>query len=201
MSNAEVNERTELYTKRSMEDLSSPDQLRDHLKVTGVPVWIIMIAILVLLLGLFAWSAFATLTSYTSANGTVRGGVMAVTLQGEALEKSTLEGTGDKMVCLIGDMGTVLIYGLAIRSHVSPSEYMAFGVAFGLMSTAFAQLADGALSAARIRPILEMASPSLKAQPEYARQRSIVTNLQGGIELNNVSFRYSDGMPDVIDLL
>lgn len=108
MSNAEVNERTELYTKRSMEDLSSPDQLRDHLKVTGVPVWIIMIAILVLLLGLFAWSAFATLTSYTSANGTVQGGVMAVTLQGEALEKSTLEGTGDKMVCLIGDMETVL---------------------------------------------------------------------------------------------
>ncbi len=101
--NQETSE-TELYTQRSMESLSSPDQLKKYLKVTGTPVWIVLIAILVMLVGLFGWSAFATLTSYTTAEGIVKDGAMTVVLQEDMVPK----GTDSEMTCRIGDVQTVL---------------------------------------------------------------------------------------------
>ncbi len=106
--------------------------------------------------------------------------------------------TGQAVITGISLLGTVLIYALAIRSQVSPSEYMAFNAAFGLMATAFTEMASGAISAADIRPIMEMTAPILQAVPEHAERRNVVTELRGDIEVNNVSFRYSEGMPDVL---
>ncbi len=105
---------------------------------------------------------------------------------------------GQAVITGVSLLGTILIFGLAIRARISPSEYMAFNVAYGLMTAAFVQLAEGAMSAARIRPTLEMAAPVLRAKPEHASHRRMVTELKGNIELNNVSFRYGDDLPDVI---
>ena len=64
---------------------------------------------------------------------------------------------------------------------------------------AFSSLAGIAVSVAQIRPILEMAEPILKAEPEVSEGREILTRLSGSIEMNNVSFRYNEHMPYVID--
>ncbi len=45
-----------------------------------------------------------------------------------------------------------------------------------------------------IRPILEEI-------PEVAEEKKVVTSLSGGIELNNVSFRYKEDMPLILDNL
>lgn len=109
MSNNEVNENSELYTQRSMEGLSSPDQLKDYLKVTGTPVWIVMIAVLLLLVGIFLWGAAATLTSYTPVKGVVQNGVLSVTLQDASGEGVTFDEDGDTIVCRIGNVDAVLL--------------------------------------------------------------------------------------------
>ena len=67
------------------------------------------------------------------------------------------------------------------------------------VSAAFASLTGVALSVARIRPILEMAEPILKTEPESAENKSMVTKLSGNIELSNVYFRYNTSMPYVVD--
>lgn len=108
MCESGVKAKSELYTKRSLEELSSPDQLKDHLKVTGVPVWIVVIAILVFLAGFFVWSAFATLTSYTSEKGIVKDGVLTVRVQDTAREDEKPLASGDEMICVIGDLEAVL---------------------------------------------------------------------------------------------
>jgi len=54
---------------------------------------------------------------------------------------------------------------------------------------------------ANIKPVLEMAEPILKAQPELGEDRKIVTRLSGQIELSNVTFRYNEQMPLVLDNL
>ena len=95
--------------------------------------------------------------------------------------------------------GTILIYFLAVKTRVSPSEYIAFNTAFGMVTGAFAALTGVALSVAQIKPILEMAEPILKTEPESAENRSVVTSLTGGIELSNVCFRYNENMPYVVD--
>ena len=68
-----------------------------------------------------------------------------------------------------------------------------------MVSGAFASLVDTALEAAKIRPTLEIVEPILHAAPEISEEKKVVTRLSGGIELNNVSFRYSGSMPLVID--
>lgn len=60
-------------------------------------------------------------------------------------------------------------------------------------------LADMALNAAQIRPVLDMAKPILDAVPEISEDKQMAERLSGGVELNNVSFRYNDSMPNVID--
>ncbi len=99
----------------------------------------------------------------------------------------------------IGLVGTILIYYLAVKTHVSGSEFIAFNSAYGMVSAAFTSLTSVALSVAQIKPILEMAEPILKTEPESTENKAMVTTLNGGIELSNVYFRYTDSMPYVVD--
>ena len=96
-------------------------------------------------------------------------------------------------------LGTILMYFMAVKSNVSPSEYITFNVAYGMVAGAFASLAGIALSVARIRPIMEMAEPILNAEPESSETKEMVTSLKGSIEMSNVYFRYTDDMPYVVD--
>jgi len=54
---------------------------------------------------------------------------------------------------------------------------------------------------ALLHPILKMVEPVLKAEPEVAPGKGVINRLSGAIEMNNVSFRYSDDMPNVLDNL
>ena len=95
--------------------------------------------------------------------------------------------------------GTILIYYIAIQTKVSPSDYLAFNSAFGSVTGAFAALTGVALSVAQIKPILEMAEPILKTEPESSENKRMVTSLRGNIELSNVYFRYNETMPYIVD--
>jgi ABC-type bacteriocin/lantibiotic exporter with double-glycine peptidase domain len=82
---------------------------------------------------------------------------------------------------------------------VSVAEYYAFNSAYGMVNAAFMALAGIAAGAAQIKPVLEMARPILEAEPEVAEDKLVLTRLTGGIELNNVTFRYTEDMPPVLD--
>lgn len=96
-------------------------------------------------------------------------------------------------------IGTIALYYAAIQSGVSMADYMAFNSAYGMVSGAFMALAGIAVSMAQIRPVLRMIRPILETAPEIDENRHVVAKLRGGIELNNVSFRYNDSMPNVLD--
>ena len=98
-------------------------------------------------------------------------------------------------------VGTIILYYEAIRSGISLSDYIAFTAAFGMISGAFSGLTAIASNIATIRPSLEMAKPILDAQPEVSEGKAVIQKLSGGIEINNLSFRYDDTMPNVIDNL
>ncbi len=98
-------------------------------------------------------------------------------------------------------VGSMVIYYYAISTGVSVAQYYAFNSAFGMVSGAFMSLAGIISSIALIRPSLEMAKPLLETVPEIAEDKEVITSLKGGIELNNITFRYNENMPDVIDNL
>ena len=97
--------------------------------------------------------------------------------------------------------GSIVLYVAAIRSHVSAADYYAFTSAYGMVSAAFLALSGVATTAAGIRPVIEMIEPILHAAPELSEGRQMVEHISGGVELSNVSFRYNEGMPMILDNL
>lgn len=97
--------------------------------------------------------------------------------------------------------GTIVMYNMAIRSGISVADYYAFNTAYGMVSGAFTALAGIALTVSQIKPILNMVKPFFDTVPEVSDGKQVLTRLSGGIELNNVSFRYDENMPLVVDNL
>ncbi len=58
---------TQIFRKKSLESISSPEQLNDYLKVTNIGIWVLLASVILLLAGLFAWSTVGRLE--TTANG------------------------------------------------------------------------------------------------------------------------------------
>lgn len=100
---------------------------------------------------------------------------------------------------IISLTGIIVMYFMSIKSGVSVSEYYAFNAAYGMLSGAFMSLAGIATTIARFKPIIEMAKPIMEAVPEVSEGKLVIDRLSGNIELNNVSFRYNENMPLVID--
>ena len=105
----------------------------------------------------------------------------------------------EAITTLITLAGTFIMYYAAIAGGVSVADYYAFNTSYGMVSGAFMSLAQIALVAANIKPILDMAKPILDTVPEVSEGKQVITRLSGGIELNNVSFRYNENMPNVLD--
>ena len=97
--------------------------------------------------------------------------------------------------------GAMVLYYTAVHSGVSVADYFAFNAAYGMVSGAFLSLSGIALTAANIRPVAEMVKPILETVPEIDASKKVLTRISGGIELNNVSFRYAEGMPLIVDNL
>ncbi len=95
-------------------------------------------------------------------------------------------------------VSNIVLYYLAIISGVDQSSYLAFMAAYGMLMGAFLELSKLALSAAQIRPILEMAEPFLKAEPETSEGKETVTDISGGITMDHVSFRYDEDAPYIL---
>ena len=105
------------------------------------------------------------------------------------------------LVALVGLLGGISIYFLAGTMHIQMSDYMAFSVAFGQVTGAIMALTGVASQLMRIRPMLEMVSPILDTTPETSEDQPSIETLSGGIEVSNVSFRYDDHSPYVLNNL
>lgn len=100
---------------------------------------------------------------------------------------------------VISLMGTIFICGKAIRSGVSAADYMAFAAAYAMLSGSVFLLSASISILPEIWAAFSVIRPVLKEAPEVSREKKIVTGLSGGIELNHVSFRYTEDMPLILD--
>ena len=96
-------------------------------------------------------------------------------------------------------IGTIVMYYIAVRTHVSVADYYAFNSAYAYISSAFTAISSVAVTAATIRPGLEIIRPLLDAEPEKSTGREMVTSLTGSIEISHVTFRYDKESPVILD--
>lgn len=108
---------------------------------------------------------------------------------------------GPVITTTISLIGTIVIYYYAITTSISMTDYFAFNAAYAMVMGAFTELVTMAGTIGQVRPILHVVQPILEEVPEVSENKKIVTHLSGGIELNNISFRYEPTTPMIIDNL
>ena len=97
--------------------------------------------------------------------------------------------------------GTLVMYYMALQSGVDVADYYAFNAAYGMVSGAFMSLAGIAMTLAQFKPVMAMAQPIMDAEPEVAEGKQVIERISGAIEVSNVSFRYREDMPLILDNL
>ena len=95
--------------------------------------------------------------------------------------------------------GMALIYLRAGQTGVSPAQFMAFSAAYGLMNGAVLRLTAMTGLLAFVKPIIASVEPILEAQPETTENMRSITGISGNIEVNNISFRYDENSPLILD--
>lgn len=95
--------------------------------------------------------------------------------------------------------GTLLIYGKAFTSGVQLSDFIAFDIAFGMVSGVIASFNGILPTLALLKPMSELIRPILDEAPEAEDDMPEVSFLSGNIEVNELKFRYDDESPYLYD--
>ena len=85
------------------------------------------------------------------------------------------------------------------RGSLSPSAFLTFNTSVTMMLTSVTQLTGALISAAAVLPMFEQIKPVLNELPEVKGGSTQPGTLSGAIEARQVSFRYSDDGPLVLD--
>ncbi|MCR4789085.1 MAG: hypothetical protein K5888_10895 [Lachnospiraceae bacterium] len=75
-----MDNKKELFRKKSLDRISSPEELNDFLHVTNPPMWMILSAIIILLAGFLVWSFVGNLQTTVKADAVVKDGMVTITL-------------------------------------------------------------------------------------------------------------------------
>lgn len=62
---------SDLFREKSLQQVQSPEDLSDYIRVASPSVWLVLIAVAVLLAGALAWCVFGTVY-VEGANGSVK---------------------------------------------------------------------------------------------------------------------------------
>ncbi|WP_411110504.1 NHLP bacteriocin export ABC transporter permease/ATPase subunit [Streptomyces sp. c-19] len=103
-------------------------------------------------------------------------------------------------VCL--PLCTLVMFALLAgpaRGTLSASEFLTFSTAVTMMLSSVTQLTGALLSAAAVQPMFEQIRPMFRATPEVRGSSVRPGELTGAIEAENLSYRYGEDGPLVLD--
>ena len=71
-----------IFREKNVDELNSPDELNEYLRVTSPSIWLVMAAVIVLLLGLIVWASVGEIHTKESATVNVKGDEAIVYVSG-----------------------------------------------------------------------------------------------------------------------
>ena len=81
-----------IFREKSLQRITSPEELGDYLRVTSPAVWMILAAVILLLAGMLIWSSAASIDSFVTGTAQVEDGSMRVLLDDEQFSGSIQPG-------------------------------------------------------------------------------------------------------------
>lgn len=76
----------EIFRKKSLDKIKSPENLDDYIKVSNPGVWLVLIAIIAILIGTVIWSIFGYIDSYIKVDALADNGNVTCYVSEEDLE-------------------------------------------------------------------------------------------------------------------
>ena len=100
-------------------------------------------------------------------------------------------------LCNVGGLGVIFYFIMA--NGVTTSDYIAFSSAYGMISAAITTLISIIPEIAQLKPQINSLKPILEEKPEMEQNAPQVDELFGSIEMTDVSFRYANDGPMVLE--
>ena len=94
-----------IFRRKTLDRISSPEQLDDYLHVTTPAVWAVLAAVVLLLAGLLVWSCVTSMESYATGVAQVEDGVLTISFTDEAKARYVEPG----MNVTVGDLVTPIL--------------------------------------------------------------------------------------------
>ena len=95
-----------IFRKKSIDRISSPEELNDYMHVTNPPMWLFLSAVLLFLVGILCWSAFAVVVSSEKGIAAVKEGNLVITFEKDSAAGIVKEG----MTAEVGDAKIIVDY-------------------------------------------------------------------------------------------
>jgi len=87
-----MEQNNQLFRQKSLDRISSPEDLNKYLKVANVSAWMVLVSVIVLIVGLLVWSATGEIVTKTSVVARVKDNVANIVHTGEIGNKPLAEG-------------------------------------------------------------------------------------------------------------
>lgn len=111
---------------------------------------------------------------------------------------SNVISTYNSMLPLLSAAVIYYFYVSSVKENLSAGRFVAFNAVFVSTFTTMVILSATVMEALAIIPLCKSIKPILTATPEYDEDKLDPGELNGQIEVSNVSFRYKENMPLVI---
>jgi ATP-binding cassette subfamily C protein len=92
----------------------------------------------------------------------------------------------------------ILFYFVALNLSMTAGTFLAFQSAFSNFMGALLGLTNTAMTLMKVIPLYKRAKPILESIPEVGDEKKNPGNLRGDIKISNVSYRYSEKLPEVL---
>lgn len=114
---------SELFRKKSVERVTSPEQLNDYIRVSNPGVWMVLAAVVILLAGVCVWGFFGRLDTKKQASGVCENGKLTCYIKSDDIadvkedtiisvdgKEYTVKSVSSSPVRLDGEKDSYLIY-------------------------------------------------------------------------------------------
>jgi hypothetical protein len=111
-----------LFRQKSMERISTPEQLTDYIRVTRPGVWIVLAAAVLLLVSLLVWGVYGALPDAVAVNGVSSGGVVTCYIENPSNISSGMKAEVDGIAGKVTSVGDIPLSGSEV-SDIYHEDY------------------------------------------------------------------------------
>ncbi len=124
-----------------------------------------------------------------------------VKLRENEARENTIVNLGQVLTLISNSLFSMILYLVIIYGSldISLGSFIAFTTVFASFSAYALQMVEGIVNVRGGKPEIERLKPVLEEKPEYDDSKELPGELSGGIEINNVTFSYSEDSPHTLE--